>query len=563
MKVVAHFYMVFTFLFCSLIHAKVHANFIIKEIPQGLSAGWAQELVGADLAREFTIANARNRHVPIAVIELSDTARSRQFRHGKSVQFIPPRSSFRSLDFDESEHATAVAFIISGPAPYGAGAFASVEYLIQNGDSNITHQLLGNIDKLPPVLTNISIGLNTPGLFQNDVFALSRKSLIVTSGGNDFPKLLIDRKVPYLSLNISSIRADGLVSDFSTPGPEIDLAAPSDWEMMSSTEENRLRKFGGTSGAAPLVTGILSNVAAISPELTPAEIRAIALETAIPSLSLRRNGNGNGNGNGKGIVNAYRAVRLAARLAARPKNSAPTDIHELRKLNHFEREAETLVLQAQTAPREKAIQLLRTSYFLDPKPSTAAKLAKLYRQTTTPRMALFYENQIPHLRHTYILDKYNESRTPGRKLSATDINAYIRAFSQEATHFEFSDAWEQLLSKKQFENFEAFITEADTSLPLFWSFLKETICRGSTQTKLQIIFYLESNPQRIQNESLFLVLLRDSDEFVQRRAIWSRNEARDFSKSIFQQIQKMAMDGSAKVRADATDYLEAAHKPDP
>ena len=119
-------------------------------------------------------------------------------------------------------------------------------------------------------------------------------TVVVVSSGNDFPFKLNDIKVKasksYNVVLAGSFSPKGFVSEFSQSGSEVHILAPSDYWITSAGKSGEYRKFGGTSGAAPLITGSLAGFEWLSGYHPTAKEAKILLEkTALshPALSRR------------------------------------------------------------------------------------------------------------------------------------------------------------------------------------------------------------------------------------------------------------------------------------
>jgi subtilisin family serine protease len=118
--------------------------------------------------------------------------------------------------------------------------------------------------------------------------------------------------------------AERLASGFSNYGArQVDVFAPGS-DIRSTAPDNDYEEASGTSFAAPVVTGIAAMLMAYYPELTAADVRRIILESAVPlrDVMVVRPGEdelkvrfGDLSATG-GVVNAYRAARMAERLTS-------------------------------------------------------------------------------------------------------------------------------------------------------------------------------------------------------------------------------------------------------
>lgn len=183
----------------------------------------------------------------------------------------------------------------------------------------------------PARVINISIG--GPGSVDSGVqsavnVALSHGVTVVVSAGNDNQ----DAATGFLSatpgvITVGALMVDGRRTNYSNYGPRVDIAAPVGIRDGEFTDVNRDGRrdtiitatqtpqgkptygyFWGTSGAAPIVTGVAALMYAAKPGITPAQVRQILKETATPFSTLISEGLG------AGIVNAEAAVKAARDL---------------------------------------------------------------------------------------------------------------------------------------------------------------------------------------------------------------------------------------------------------
>lgn len=160
-------------------------------------------------------------------------------------------------------------------------------------------------------------------------------TVLVFAGGNGNEAAGTDPFVAHpLTIGVAALEDRGTKSWYSDFGPEIDLAAPSSggltpgifsadirqWygynpgdTMYGDARGDYTSEFGGTSSAAPVVSGVIGLMVAANPALTAAKLREMVIATADPIDPLRGAYDTNGKSRfyGAGKVNAYRAVRAA------------------------------------------------------------------------------------------------------------------------------------------------------------------------------------------------------------------------------------------------------------
>ena len=144
---------------------------------------------------------------------------------------------------------------------------------------------------------------------------LSPPAVLINSAGNHFPMPVLpianQAAENFNAILVGSLSPYGLSSSFSSEGEGVHILAPSDDYLTSATEEGDYGLFGGTSGAAPLVTGALAAFEWMSEQHPSAYEAKILLEkTAIKTLHSYEEPQRNG----KGLLNAYKLIQVSKRL---------------------------------------------------------------------------------------------------------------------------------------------------------------------------------------------------------------------------------------------------------
>ena len=147
--------------------------------------------------------------------------------------------------------------------------------------------------------------------------AIAPPSLIVTAAGNyapERPNIDPHKKKgskEFGAIVVGSVDSYGNRSYFSQSGEEVAIMAPSNGELTSADKNGNYRKFSGTSGSTPLVTGALGAFTLLAGyQPTAAEAKLLLKKTAIP---LRTN-NANPQKNGPGMLNAYKLGMVGKKL---------------------------------------------------------------------------------------------------------------------------------------------------------------------------------------------------------------------------------------------------------
>jgi subtilisin family serine protease len=167
-------------------------------------------------------------------------------------------------------------------------------------------------------------------------YAEARGVLMVHAAGNDGKDLATENNFPnryflggdtatlWIEVGASGWQGRGqLAAVFSNYGAgQVDVFAPGS-DINSTAPGNTYESASGTSFAAPVVSGIAALLMAYYPELSAADVRRIILESAVPlrdQMVVRPGGEAGEIRFGDlsvtgGVVNAYRAVRMAEAMA--------------------------------------------------------------------------------------------------------------------------------------------------------------------------------------------------------------------------------------------------------
>ncbi|MFB0519525.1 MAG: S8 family peptidase [Acidobacteriota bacterium] len=165
-------------------------------------------------------------------------------------------------------------------------------------------------------------------------YAAEKGMLLVTGAGNYALNLdeiedpqTVEERFNVLSLpnilRVACVDLEGNLETYYSYGRKfgsnygkkrVDMAAPGAYiptTMIMSNGQDGYRLFGGTSAAAPIVSGVAALVLSVNPDLTPSELKELLVETCQPVESIGdtvRSG---------GMVNAYQAVMKAQEMGKR------------------------------------------------------------------------------------------------------------------------------------------------------------------------------------------------------------------------------------------------------
>ena len=247
------------------------------------------------------------------------------------------------------DHGTLVAGIVGAERGNNVGVDGvadAVEFMVvravPNGDErdkDVANAIRYAVDNGADII-NMSFGKSySPGkAWVDDAVrhAMENEVLMVHAAGNDAADLDDANNFPnpyyegggeadlWIQVGASGWTATGLAAPFSNYGRAmVDVFAPG-IEIRSSAPNDEYEATQGTSMAAPVVSGVAALLMAYYPELTPAQVREIILETAVtfPGQAVVIPGGVQQRGFDElsvtgGIVNAYAALRRAAEVVGR------------------------------------------------------------------------------------------------------------------------------------------------------------------------------------------------------------------------------------------------------
>lgn len=135
-------------------------------------------------------------------------------------------------------------------------------------------------------------------------------ALVVFAAGNDDREIEPDElQAMDAVLCVAAVDSYGNPTNYTNYGDPIDVAAPSATYTIAPGGEI-IDNFGGTSAAAPVASGLAAWAAAVDPSLTAAELKALLIDTAVPSPLVSHDEQGHNDYYGYGLIDAL-AVRDA------------------------------------------------------------------------------------------------------------------------------------------------------------------------------------------------------------------------------------------------------------
>ncbi|MCA0971498.1 S8 family peptidase [Halobacillus litoralis] len=268
-----------------------NVEYIEKESSTSLMGRAAQWNVEAVHAPEAWADGYTGAGVKVAVIDSGVNADHPDLDIEKSISFVSDNAETTTVDesspMDQAGHGTHVAGVIAanfggervydqdvaGVAPdvelYSLKAIAKEEGSTLDIIEAINWCIENDID-----IINLSVGSgeDTP-LFEEAVNkAYESGILIVGASGNDGQGTDVRYPARYDSVvAVSSVDKQNELSSFSSFGPEVEFTAPG--EPIVSTYEDSYATMGGTSQAAPHITGFLALLKQKHPDMTVAQLR--------------------------------------------------------------------------------------------------------------------------------------------------------------------------------------------------------------------------------------------------------------------------------------------------
>jgi len=129
-------------------------------------------------------------------------------------------------------------------------------------------------------------------------------ALVVFAAGNDDREIGPDEMEALDDiLCVSAVDSYGNPTNYTNFGAAIDVAAPS--ATVSIAPNNGLiENFGGTSGAAPVASGLAAWAASMDAELTAQDLHDLMVQTAVPSPLVSHDDSGHNDYYGYGLIDA-------------------------------------------------------------------------------------------------------------------------------------------------------------------------------------------------------------------------------------------------------------------
>ena len=149
-------------------------------------------------------------------------------------------------------------------------------------------------------------------------------SLVVFAAGND-DREIEDRELQALAdvVCVSATDSYGYPTNYTNYGASVAVAAPSA-TVSIAPEEGMTTTFGGTSAAAPVVSGLAAWALSVDPTLSASALRQLLLDTAVPSPLVTHDADGHHDYYGYGQLSAE-GVMAALQDGGGDSGDAPDD----------------------------------------------------------------------------------------------------------------------------------------------------------------------------------------------------------------------------------------------
>lgn len=519
-----------------------------------LNKFWAQEAIATPEARELIKEMQRNNFAfapPLLGIADSGfdlrkeghprfSEKLKQYWHSNYESKIIPNmeaikkrakqhEEYKTLADDFLGHGTSTLGIIAGEEPVGVSSlgeigrlsvdsrYAFANYAAADSDkipavinSSLTHSLLKN-DALPGGGTRAvqTTSLDAEMLLNAKKFL--EKTIYVTAAGNDFPQPIdtFKKDLGNKMIIVGSADPGGFPSTFSQVSEHVVVLAPSDNFLQSIDADGKIVRFGGTSGAAPMVSGVLADVKSILPSLTRDEavymLQKTATRTTINNVSTV---------NGAGVLNHYKMLRVAKRLheAGFANNrqllydDAMYDFSiEARQLAS---DARKLLSTANDFFDTEGFKKLRKAFFLDTDyTATRAQLAGIYNRCGHKAAAELYRVPLKKLGSS-LASISSRSDIIEKKVFNRKTEAYIHHHINEGRNFSRWLRTKKTLSKEDFSKFTLEIElVAKRNNHLLYKILgKKSALEVLDSGELLTIMIHKAHSARISDKAMLLLL---------------------------------------------------------
>ena len=305
-----------------------------------LSDHWAQELIGADLLRlDLNQTPAPDKRLFVAVFDRDRDNHNINVRNLISDE--GPHAVLPELEYQISLFNVGFEGKSQAKADLTSGAPPSYYKTRAMGDFHVLSRVLKAGRSLPSFINN-SMGWPRNmevGREIESIKIISPPAVLVTTAGGIFPRPLEEKKImasrEIHAVIVGNLAPDGITGIDSAEGEEVHILAPAGEWLTSAGWEGEYQNFGGTSGAAALVTGALAGFEWLSGHsLEPFSAKILLEKTAIPTVHSIQTPQRNG----AGLLNGYKLGAVAQALNKSATEKTPFVLKgksEMRKIICF------------------------------------------------------------------------------------------------------------------------------------------------------------------------------------------------------------------------------------
>jgi hypothetical protein len=420
---------------------------------------WAQTLVGADLVRKESQTDEFKKNaqqVPLALLDsgvIADWLPQDKLAPGLN------RKTPTTVGNPGVNHGTIVANLILD-SEFGMGAPAKLVFaenlemdLMKRMTSGLMNQgdFVAGLDKLNikgAKLANFSVtlGADNASVRKSLQNLAAKGTILVAATGNVYPGEVQYNVQRLPGVLVGSLTPFGIVSSFSQETEETTITAPSDGLQLA--KEKELIKFGGTSGATPLVTGSIAYALALLPDLNYDEVRVLLSNTAIHTTNSRQKPVRK---NGAGMLNSLKLLRVAEKLQKenfsklspkeRMEKLQETELYDFNSLDLEERTQKAFQKfqnnNEDLCEKRAAFDELRTIFLLTESDSSRKILSDIYKGLGFEMDALFYQGltkdpeEYKKVLHAIADIRTTEKSSGGQNLEDHFKISVVRAYAQE------------------------------------------------------------------------------------------------------------------------------------
>jgi len=349
---------------------------------------WAQQMIGTDLVKE-TIQSQKIKPKKIVAVGVYDTQFNESCRDTKdchglmSSQMIGKDAKFgissfvklkeidRIESYDISAKSFSEKFDNSDVISFSQYHTLFHDYGYRKGD--LDHEMYRE--------------------FNSEIIdLLKRKPFVIPSGNGSAENG--EAHVDKWALNLNNAIVVGAASSNGMPNGStnkslaVTVYAPGD--LFRSSDKDF---YSSTSGAAPIVTGVIADSIALAGDLSGSDIKTMLKNTSTPMPIQKLEPDRNG----YGLVNHYKMFRVAQRLQEKTDWPANRKYLNDPDLYRFDKEVEELEKGAIESLKKfdcnsarEAIDKLRKAFFLKPTDLNRTLLSQIYTAIGFNRFSEFY-----------------------------------------------------------------------------------------------------------------------------------------------------------------------------